>query len=118
MLQMMLLNFAGPLRELSFNESHCIQLENRVITRGTYICEYVPLFCLLTAYNMYTYTHIHTHTHTHARVRVVPFFGLLVFGVFPRSVQELVERLFSLLSRQAPDSRLYGGCVVYFCVLV
>lgn len=62
--------------------------------------------------------YVYIHTHARARVRVVPSFGLLVFGIFPRRVQEMAEHLLGLLSRQAPDSLVYGGCVVHFCVLV
>jgi len=66
---MMLLNLAGPLHELSFSKSHCFQLENKVMTRGMYICEYVSFFRLLAAFNMYT----------HARAREFVSFILLVY---------------------------------------
>jgi len=118
LLKMMLLNLAGPLHELSFNKSHCIQLENKVMTRGMYICEYVSLFRLLAVCNIYIYIYIYIHTRARARerIRVVPSFGLLVFGIFPRRVQEMVEHLLNLLSRQTPDSLVSE--VVAFCTFV
>ena len=78
------------------------------MTRGMYMC------------NCFVYSPheicTHTHTHTHTRVLVVPSFGLLVFGIFPRRVQEMVERLLSLLSRQAPDSLV--STVVALCAFM
>jgi len=71
LLKMMLLNLAGLLHELSFNISHCIKLENKVMTRGMYICKYVSLFRLLAACNMYIYTH--------TRAREFVSFLLLVY---------------------------------------
>jgi len=67
LLKMMLLNLAGPLHELSFNKSHCIQLENKVMTRGMYICEYVSLFRLLAVCNIYIYIYIYTYTRARTR---------------------------------------------------
>jgi len=80
------------------------------MSRGMYICEYVLSFLLLAACNMYT------KTRARARVRVVPSFGLLVFGIFPRRVQEMSEHLLSLLSRQAPGSLV--STAVALCTFV
>jgi len=56
------------------------------------------------------------YTRARARVRVLHSFGLLVFGIFPRRVQKVVEHLLSLLSGQARDSLV--STVVALCTFV